>query len=335
MSSALPKRLFDLVEALQGRGVRTTAELASQLGVSERTVRRDIARLMELDLPVETQQGRGGGVSLPAGALLPAVRFTDDELLALVVGLKAAVAGADETLGRAAERALQRLETVMSPGTRERVRALQEALAPGLADADRAVPAPSQHVIALAEASHRGGRVEIGYRSGDEITERRIDPYGLAKLGPWYVVAYCHLRRDMRTFRVDRIRWIRPTPERFVRPEGFDAFRYVGAAIAMAPVFGDVVCRALLYTDIQTASRNMSLATMLLEPVEEGVRLTVRTDRYGLQWVLRQLLALRFRVRIEGPPELEEAARQMAARLLPFAGDAPLASPAAGRARSA
>jgi len=309
MSNALPKRLFDLVEALQGRGVKTAAELASQLGVSERTVRRDIARLMELDLPVETHQGRGGGVSLPSGALLPAVRFTDDELLALVVGLKAAVAGADETLGRAAERALQ------------------EALSPGLADADRAVPAPSQHVIALAEATHRGGRVEIGYRSGDEITERKIDPYGLAKLGPWYVVAYCHLRQDMRTFRVDRIRWIRPTPERFARPEGFDAFRYVGAAIAMAPVFGDIVCRALLYTDIQTASRHMSLATMLLEPAEEGVRLTVRTDRYGLQWVLRQLLALRFRVRIEGPPELEEAARQMAARLLAFAGEGPLASP--------
>ncbi|HZW27052.1 MAG TPA: HTH domain-containing protein, partial [Trueperaceae bacterium] len=110
MSNALPKRLFDLVEALQGRGVKTAAELASQLGVSERTVRRDIARLMELDLPVETHQGRGGGVSLPSGALLTAVRFTDDELLALVVGLKAAVAGADETLGRAAERALQRLE---------------------------------------------------------------------------------------------------------------------------------------------------------------------------------------------------------------------------------
>lgn len=325
MGSALPKRLFDLVEALQGRGVRTAAELAEQLGVSERTVRRDIARLMELDLPVETRQGRGGGVSLPAGSLLPAVRFTDDELLSLVVGLKSVAATADETLARAADRALERLETVLSPSTRERVRALQEALAPGLAEPDRAVSAPSQHVIALAEAAHRGARVEIGYRSGDRLTERKVDPYGLAKIGPWYVVAYCHLRQDMRTFRVDRIRWIRPTPERFARPEGFDAFRYVGASLAMAPVFGDIVCRAVLYTDIQTASRQMSLATMLLEPAEEGVRLTVRTDRAGLQWVLRQLLALRFRVRIEGPPELEEAARLMSARLLALVGEGPLA----------
>ena len=88
MGSALPKRLFDLVEELQGRGLRTSAELARRLGVSERTVRRDIGRLIELDLPVETQPGRNGGVSLPAGALLPAVRFTDDELLALATDLR-------------------------------------------------------------------------------------------------------------------------------------------------------------------------------------------------------------------------------------------------------
>ncbi len=319
MSTALPKRLFDLVEALQGRGVRTAPELASQLGVSERTVRRDIARLIELDLPVETRPGRNGGVSLPPGALLPAVRFTDDELLALVVGLKAAASQNDETLERAANRALERLETVLSPGTRERVRALQAALAPGATEPGRAVPAPSQHVFALAEASHRGDRIEIGYRSGDAITQRTIDPYGLAKIGPWYVVAYCHLRQGMRTFRIDRIRSIRGTAESFSRPADFDAYRFVGAAIAMAPGHGDIVCRALLDTDIHTASQQVSLATMLLEPAPEGVRLTVRTDSRGLRWVVLQLLRLRFKAHIEGPPELKEAARQMADTLTALA----------------
>lgn len=321
MSTTLPKRLFDLVEALQGRGLRTAPELARQLGVSERTVRRDIGRLLDLDLPVETQPGRNGGVSLPAGALLPAVRFTDDELLALVVGLKAAATDSDETLERAANRALERLETVLSPGTRARVRALQEALAPGQLEPDHAVPAPSEHVIALAEASHNGDRVEIGYRSADNITQRKIDPFGLAKIGPWYVVAYCHLRQDLRTFRIDRIRSIRPTSETFLRPQGFDAYRHVGSAIAMAPGHGSIVCRALLATDIQTASRQMSLATMLLEPVAEGVRLTVRTNSYGLEWVIQQLLRLRFAVKIEGPQELKDAARRVAQRLLAFADD--------------
>lgn len=321
MATALPKRLFDLVEALQGRGVRTAPQLAEQLGVSERTIRRDIGRLLELDLPVETQPGRNGGVSLPAGAFLPAVRFTDDELLALVVGLKSAASGSDETLERAAERALERLETVLSPGTRDRVRALQEALAPGLSEPGRAVPAASEHVIALAEASHSGARIEIGYRTDDKITQRKIDPYGLAKIGPWYVVAYCHLRRDLRTFRIDRIRSIRPTSETFERPLGFDAYRHVGSGIAMLPGHGDIVCRALLKTDIQTASRQVSLTTMLLEPAAEGVRLTVRTNDFGLEWVVHQLLRLRFEVHIEGPEELKVAARRMARRLMAIGGE--------------
>jgi len=321
MATTLPKRLFDLVEALQGRGLRTAPELARQLGVSERTVRRDIGRLLDLDLPVETQPGRNGGVSLPAGALLPAVRFTDDELLALVVGLKATASDSDEILERAANRALERLETVLSPGTRDRVRALQDSLAPGQLEPDRAVPAPSEHVIALAEASHKGARLEIDYRSGDAITQRKIDPYGLAKLGPWYVVAYCHLRQDMRTFRIDRIRSITPTLERFVKPEGFDAHRHVGSAIAMAPGQGNIICHALLKTDIQTASRQVALSSMLLEPGDDGVKLTVRTNFYGLDWVVHQLLRVRFEVQIVGPQELKQAAKRLAERLLAFSRD--------------
>ena len=318
VSTTLPKRLFDLVEALQGRGLRTAPELARQLGVSERTVRRDIGRLLDLDLPVETQPGRNGGVSLPSGALLPAVRFTDDELLALVVGLKATASASDEILERAANRALERLETVMSPGTRDRVHALQQTLAPGQSEPDRAVPAASEHVIALAEASHKGVSVEIGYRKDDQITSRKIDPYGLAKIGPWYVVAYCHLRQDMRTFRIDRIRSITPTSDLFEKPDGFDAYRHVGSGIAMMPGQGNIICRALLKTDIQTASRQVSLSSMLLEPSDEGVMLTVRTNYYSLDWVVLQLLRVRFEVQIVGPKELNEAAKRLAGRLMAF-----------------
>lgn len=315
MGTTLPKRLFDLVEELQGRGVRTSADLAHRLGVSERTVRRDIGRLIELELPVETQPGRNGGVSLPAGALLPAVRFTDDELLALVTGLKAVASDSDETLERAANRALERLETVLSPETRGRVRALQDAFAPGFLTPDHSVAAPSQHVIALAEAIHKGDRLIMSYNNGQQVTERKVDPYGLAKLGPWYVVAYCHLRQDLRTFRVDRIRRMATTDESFERPQGFDAYRYVSDAIAMAPGHGDLVCRAMLDTDLQTASRRLAFSTVLLEPAENAVRLTVRTDRHGLEWVVHQLLRLRCDVRIEGPDELKVAAARVAGRL--------------------
>ncbi|MFA5550834.1 MAG: WYL domain-containing protein [Trueperaceae bacterium] len=317
MPGSLPKRLFDLVDALQGRGVRTTEALAAELGVSERTVRRDLRRLLELDVPVESTPGRNGGVQLESGALLPSVRFTDDELLALVTGLRAAAVNTDEGLERAANRALVRLETVLSPTVRVRLRALQQALRPAPVEDMRPVAAASEHVIALAEACSAGRRLLISYRGGhgEAVTERQVDPYGLAKLGPWYVVAYCHLRKDLRTFRVDRIRSISPLPEAFEAPLEFDALRHVNDAIAMAPLQGDLVCSAWLAMDIQTASRRLALATVVLQPADDGVRLTVRTDKAGLDWVLYHLLRLRCEVRIEGPEEFRQAAMRMAARL--------------------
>lgn len=320
MSSALPRRLFALVEALQGGVPRTTAELATKLGVSRRTIRRDLGRLIELEYPVQTQVGRHGGVSLPAGTSLPAVRFTDDELVALVIGLKSAAATGDGVLEGAAARALTRLEAVLTPVVRQRVRALQVAVSQPGADVRNPVPAPSQHVIALAEACSRGERVQISYRGGNhgQVTERRIDPYGLARLGPWYVVAYCHLRNDLRTFRIDRIRSIGATSERFAPPERFDASKHVSEAIAMAPMQGDLVCSAILRIDLQTASRRLALSTLLLQPVDGGVRVTVRTDAGGLDWVLEQLLRLRCPVLIEGPAELRQAAARLVDRLQGF-----------------
>lgn len=322
MSSTLSRRLFDLVESLQGQGVRTTEQLATELGVSERTVRRDLGRLLDLDVPVETVPGRHGGVRLEAGALLSPVRFTDDELLALVTGLNAATMNTDEALEQAAGRALTRLGTVLSPAVSARIRALHRTLKPATSDEFRPVAAASAHVIALAEATSEGRRVQISYRGGQGagVTERKIDPYGLAKLGAWYVVAYCHLRQDLRTFRVDRVRSVRPVAETFAAPEGFDAVRHVSESIAMAPFQGDLACSAWLDIDLRTASRRLAFATVVLQPADGGVRLTVRTSRSGLDWVLGHLLKLDCEVRIEGPDELKDAARRMGRRLAAFAG---------------
>lgn len=338
MSSKLPRRLFQLVEAMQGSKRHTTATLAAQLGVSERTVRRDLTRLQDLDLPVDSRPGRNGGVTLPSGALLPALRFTDDELLALVLSLRQAVSGEDTQLQHAATTALQRLETVLSPVTRDRIRALQRALAPGRESDKAPVPVPSQHVFALAEAIDQQRRVEISYRSPGEyplaseyplrndtdadgpapakpaITLRQVDPYGLARVGPWYLVAYCHLREDLRTFRVDRIRNVSPTPQSFVRPVAFDAYRHVTESIAMAPGQGNLICRALLDTDMETASRLTPLTTVVLEPVDAGVRLSVKLDSDEVFWFASLLLRLPCPVRIEGPVELLAAAERLADR---------------------
>ena len=329
MASKLPRRLFQLVEAMQGNRRHTTATLAAQLGVSERTIRRDLGRLQDLDLPVDSRPGRNGGVTLPSGALLPSLRFTDDELLALVLSLRQATSGEDSELQHAATTALRRLETVLSPVTRERIGALQRALAPGRRSDKAPVPVPSQHVFALAEAIDKKRRIHISYRSPGEfplnddpatersspvITLRQVDPYGLARVGPWYLVAFCHLRQDLRTFRVDRIRNVAPTDESFVRPTAFDAYRHVTESIAMAPGQGSLICRALLGTDMETASRLTPLTTVVLEPVPHGVRLSVRLASDEMFWFVTLLLRFPFSVKIEGPQELLAAAHRAAER---------------------
>lgn len=315
MASSIPKRLLRLVEELQGRGRVTAAELAGRLGVSERTVRRDLTRLQDLDLVVEAWPGRTGGLSLAAGTLLPALRFTDDELLALVLALgRSAEAGGGDTLERAAASALRRLDAVLSPETRARVMALSGAVSSGSPAPEYLVPAPIEYVIRLAEAVHDTRRVQLSYDSRGEVTRRQVDPYGLARIGAWYLVGYCHLRQDQRTFRLDRMREVRLTDGSFERPEGFDAFKAVAEAIAMAPGHGEVVCTAWLDTDIQSASRMVPLNYVVLEPHDTGVRLVTRTRPDDLERIVIYLLRLPCRVRIEGPPDLVEAGRRVAVR---------------------
>lgn len=112
----LPERLFTLLDLLQSHRRLKVGDLAARLDVDERTVRRDVVRLQSLGIPVEVVRGRGGGLELPPGTLLPALRFTDDEALALGLGLTLVARVPGLTLEHAAERALHRLEQVLSEG---------------------------------------------------------------------------------------------------------------------------------------------------------------------------------------------------------------------------
>lgn len=299
------RRLFALVDLLQSRGRATTPELARHLGVSERTLRRDLGRLRELDIPVEVNPGRAGGVSLPPGSLLPPLRFTDDELLALVLGVNLVSQTGDATLERASSRAVRRLEQVLTEGTRTRLEALDHALAlgpPGVSSSNVA----SLAVLELAEAVHQRRTLELRYASRGQVSLRRVDPYGLARLyGRWYLVGYCHLRRDLRTFRLDRIRSFVGGAESFVRPEGLDAFDEIARSVALAQ--RPVRCQVRLFVSMERASRLLPGTDALLEPDPQGVLLTVRAHADYLEHVALELLGMFCKLEILEPPELKKA----------------------------
>ncbi|WP_062984105.1 helix-turn-helix transcriptional regulator [Nocardia anaemiae] len=216
-----PARLLRLLSLLQTPREWPGSELADRLGVTDRTVRRDIDRLRELGYPVEATMGAAGGYRLVAGAAMPPLLVDDEEAVAIAVGLRAAAGSAIVGIEEASVRALAKLEQVLPAKLRRRVRVLGTALVPHTDDA----PAVDPEVLtALAAAVTNRERVRFAYRSesGAE-TRRHIEPVGLVpSRRRWYLVGHDVDRDDWRIFRVDRIDRPQPTGARY-RPRGLPA----------------------------------------------------------------------------------------------------------------
>jgi predicted DNA-binding transcriptional regulator YafY len=179
-------------------------ELAERLGVTERTVRRDVERLRDLGYRIESVAGVTGGYRLEAGAAIPPLLLDDDEAVAIAVGLRVAaqqrlVGGADTTLT-----ALAKLEQVLPPVLRRRVAAVASAIRP---TAGQGSPVAPSVLGELALACRDSERLRLEYTAIDGVqTTRRVDPHVLAPAARnWYLICWDLDRDDWRTFRVDRI----------------------------------------------------------------------------------------------------------------------------------
>lgn len=315
MASA--SRLLRLLELLQAEPLATGPELAEELGVDRRTVRRDVAALQEIGIPVEGERGVGGGYRLRPGFRLPPLMLTDDEAAATTLGLVAARAlglgGAEH-----AEAALAKIRRVLPDRVRARTAALEGALA--FASPGGAGPPPPAvpTALALAEAIGRRRRVRVSYRSFDgAASERDLSPYGLVvHLGAWYVAAHDHAREALRTFRVDRIGAVEVGAAAAPPPEGFDAVEYVTSSLADMPWRHEV--EVVLELPLPRARERVAPTLGRLEEEDGGTRLTLRAD--SLEWAASLLAGLGCAFRIRRPPELAAALRDVAERLVSAAG---------------
>ncbi|KDN87448.1 helix-turn-helix transcriptional regulator [Kitasatospora cheerisanensis] len=204
-------RLLRLVSLLSTRPSWTCGELAERLAVTERTVRRDVARLRELGYGVESDPGPWGGYRLRAGSHLPPLILDDEEALAVAVGLRetalSGVLGDDQ----AALSALLKLRQVLPPRIANRMGELDAALAHTPRPAEP--PLAPGMLLDLAAACRRGERCRLSYRDrAGRATVRDVDPYRLVGTGRrWYFVARDVARGQWRTFRADRVARIRST----------------------------------------------------------------------------------------------------------------------------
>lgn len=309
-------RVLALLELLQARGRMSGSQLAQALGVDGRTLRRYIVMLEELGVPISTERGRHGGYQLMAGFKLPPMMFTDDEALALALGLLAARGLGLADAAPAVASAQAKLERVMPKLLQQRVRAVDETIALELPRAQAG--GDSVALVTLSAAAQTRQRVHLRYRAPDNAsTARDFDPYGLAwRGGRWYVVGHCHLRRDVRSFRIDRVEQVRTLVDTFLRPMDFDALAYLAHSIATLKRKHGI--EVLLHTDLATARRELFDAIGLLEPAEGGVLLSAQAD--DLDWFARELARLPFGFSVRSPAELRNALAAVGKRLLALAG---------------
>jgi len=203
-------RLFQIVQLIRGRRLSTADYLAQRLEVSARTVYRDVAALQQQGVPIDGEAGVG--YRMRAGFDLPPLMFTKDEAQALVAAVRLSQAQLDSGLGQQAEGALSKILAVLPASARAAAEGLA-IFAPG----GRLKPEMSARLAQLREATESRNKLHMDYLDLGEVrTERIVRPLACMFWGPaWTVAAWCELRQDFRSFRVDRIQALTTLEERF------------------------------------------------------------------------------------------------------------------------
>ncbi|MFG2001494.1 helix-turn-helix transcriptional regulator [Spirillospora sp. NPDC048911] len=309
-------RLLQLLSLLQTRREWTGPELSERLGVSGRTVRRDVERLRELGYPVHATLGAIGGYRLEAGTAMPPLLLDDEEAVAIAVRLRG---GAMEGIEETSLRALAKLEQVLPHRLRRRVGALNAATVP--IDGAPAGPAVAPETLTvLAAAARDRERVRFAYRDKDDaVSRRQADPHSLVPAGRrWYLVAFDVDRGDWRTFRIDRVTEARPTGVRF-GPRELPA-EDAAAFVRQGRAFGSTMRAVLLvHASAERLADVFRVSGTELEPVDEHT-CVLRTTPESLEWTALRIAFLQLDFEVREPPELADRLRDLGARLLRAAG---------------
>ncbi|WP_155893048.1 helix-turn-helix transcriptional regulator [Intrasporangium chromatireducens] len=225
-------RILRLLDLLQSRPTWSGTELAERLGVTTRSVRRDVERLRELGYPVRAAHGAAGGYQLGTGRRLPPLLLDDEEAVAVAVCLRLAAGGTVEGLGEAAMRTLAKLDQVLP----SRLHAQVDAIHSATVTLDGPTPSvDSSTLLTIARAVRETERITFTYNAPRGDSERRVEPYRLVATGRrWYLMAFDLDREDWRTFRLDRMAAVRSGGWRFRPREAPDATAYVRRAISQA-----------------------------------------------------------------------------------------------------
>lgn len=305
-------RLLTILELLQTYPSLSGAELARQLEVEPRSIRRYILMLQDMGIPIEAIRGPGGGYQLRPGFKLPPLMLTDEEATAVVLGL---VGNGWLEIGQsslAVEGALAKVLRVLPLHTRERLRAVSAHLI--LSPYEQEVRPDAALLVTLSDAIQQRQRLALTYRSErDQITYRTIEPYRLAGWwGCWYLVAYCCLRQDHRLFRLDRIEEVQVLTETFVPADAFDAQTYM-----LAQFWGTSSSPQIeveFHAPLQVVQQKVPSSFGTCTATNNGV--LFRWQYRDIGNAARYLIGLNLPFVVHQPPELRDALLHLADQII-------------------
>ncbi len=305
-------RVLTVLELLQSRPSITGPELAARLEMDVRTVRRYIMHLQDVGIPVEANIGRYGGYRLRPGFKLPPLMFTEEEATAVMLGLLGTSWLEIGQSSLAVEGALAKVSRVLPLHARERLNAMSSHLF--FFSPHQETRPDVSLVIHLSEAIGQQQRIAIEYHSHqDQVTHRKVEPYSIVGWnGHWYLVAYCCLRQDYRTFRLDRIQQLELLAEPFERAEDFDCRAYV-IKQNTARWHIEVEFQASLYTVQQKIPASYGSLT----ETPNGVLFQCQYD--DVADMARYLMSLNLPFIIHHPSELREELLHLAEQMIQIA----------------
>ncbi|MDQ0378490.1 helix-turn-helix transcriptional regulator [Amycolatopsis thermophila] len=307
-------RTLRLLSLLQTHRYWPGGELAERLGVSARTLRRDIDRLRELGYPVEAQRGVDGGYQLAPGASLPPLVVDDEEAVALAVGLQTAAQSSVDGVAESSVRVLAKVVQVMPARLRRRVEALRTMTVPTTWPGAAVSRVDPGVLTALALACRDTERLRFAYTdAAGRKTDRHVEPLRLVSLGrQWYLVAYDLARHDWRSFRADRVSKPETTGARF-RPRELpaaDAAEFVREGLGALPRPHEV---EVVVAVPAAVARKQIGRWATIEPVDDE-RCRLRMTVASLDWPALALGGLGAEFEVVRPQELRDLLREWADR---------------------
>lgn len=321
------ERLVAITLLLQARGKMTAERLADILSVSVRTIYRDMESLSLAHVPVTMDYGPGGGYYLPEDYRLDPATFTSEEVVALALGGSMArgyrLFETDDQLYQA----LIKLEAALPDEYRADVKAARERILFDVTAWHKQPATATPYLESIRHAVWSGSCLEILYArfDGSEPQWRPIEPYGLVcKAGVWYLVAYCQMREDFRTFRVGRIQDLQVREEAVTPRPTFDLQSYWEEARRR---FEGQILPFRLTLRVTPSLRQRLGSEFILADVEPSGDAIVVVDLESRQAAIAYALYLGSQATVIDPPDLRDAvageAQAIAARYTPVSGASP------------